>query len=316
MMPHRMAMIQKANRERPLTHTPMLAIAGDSAVGKTTLTRGLVEALGQENIRSFCTDDYHRYDRIERKALPFTPLHPECNYLQIMEQHLQLVAMGQPILKPVYDHHHGTLERPELFEPGGFVVVEGLFPLWSKLSRACFDVTVYLDPPESIRRAWKVKRDVGQRGYTEEQVLADLEKREPESAAYIRPQRAYADIVISFGRAHADEDPNTPLSASILLRPTIDHPDLTYLLSSDTREAIHLKLIRDDDGKPVDALHVHGHAPTEVAQEVKTAIWSKLGIDEPLPDSLGRISDDQKSEPLAIAQLYLLYHLLQAAATA
>ena len=36
-MSHRMAMIQKANRERPLTHTPMLAIAGDSAVGKTTL---------------------------------------------------------------------------------------------------------------------------------------------------------------------------------------------------------------------------------------------------------------------------------------
>ena len=89
-MPHRIAMIQRAARNRVREHVPMLAIAGDSAVGKTTLTRGLVEALGSENINSFCTDDYHRYDRIERKALPFTPLHPECNYLQIMEQHLQL----------------------------------------------------------------------------------------------------------------------------------------------------------------------------------------------------------------------------------
>lgn len=312
-MPHRLAMIEKANRNTERRHVPMLAIAGDSAVGKTTLTRGLVEALGIENINSFCTDDYHRYDRIERKALPFTPLHPDCNYLQIMEQHLQMLAMGQPILKPIYDHHHGTLERPFLFEPKKFVVVEGLFPLWSKLSRACFDVTVFLDPPEPIRRKWKVQRDVTQRGYTEEQVLADLDKREPESAAYIRPQRAYADIVMSFGQPAVVEDPDAPLSVSILLRPTIDHPDLSDLLSSDTREAIHLKLMRDDDSKPVDVLHIHGNAPAEVALEVKNAIWSRLGIDLPLPNSLGKISEDKRSEPLAIAQLYLLYHLLAAA---
>src|SRR5215475_1422413 len=77
----------------------MLAIAGDSAAGKTTITKGLVEALGPERITSICVDDYHRYDRIERKGLTFTPLHPECNYVDIMEQHLQLLAMGNPILK-------------------------------------------------------------------------------------------------------------------------------------------------------------------------------------------------------------------------
>ncbi|MDA8278475.1 MAG: phosphoribulokinase [Actinomycetota bacterium] len=311
-MPHRIAMIERASRNSARRHVPMLAIAGDSAVGKTTLTKGLVQALGSENISSFCTDDYHRYDRVERKTLPFTPLHPECNYLNIMEQHLQLLATGQPILKPIYNHHHGTLERPVLFEPKDFVVVEGLFPLWSKLSRACFDVTVFLDPPEDIRRKWKVQRDVAQRGYTEEQVIADLEKREPESSAYIRPQRANADIVMSFAKAHPNEGDDVPLSVSILLRPTIDHPAISDLLSTDTREAIHMKLMRDDDNKPVDVLHIHGHAPSSVASEIKEAIWSKLGIDQPLPASLGRISEEKRSEPLAIAQLYLLYHLIQA----
>src|SRR5205085_5526565 len=82
----------------------MLAIAGDSAAGKTTLTKGLVNALGAHRITSLCVDDYHRYDRQERKGLPFTALHPDCNYVQIMEQHLQLLATGQPVLKPVYDH--------------------------------------------------------------------------------------------------------------------------------------------------------------------------------------------------------------------
>ncbi|MGH9121824.1 MAG: phosphoribulokinase, partial [Acidimicrobiales bacterium] len=145
---------------RPESRRPvMLAIAGDSSAGKTTLTRGLVEAIGEESIGSICVDDYHRYDRIERKTLPFTALHPDCNYVSVMEQHLQLLAMGEPILKPVYNHDTGMLDRPELFEPPDFVIVEGLLPLHNRLMRACFDVTVYLDPIESARRTWKVRRD-------------------------------------------------------------------------------------------------------------------------------------------------------------
>ncbi|MGH3886411.1 MAG: hypothetical protein ACRDSZ_07545 [Pseudonocardiaceae bacterium] len=35
----------------------------------------------------------------------------------------------------------------------------------SKLTRTCFDVTVYFDPPEDVRRTWKIDRDTGKRGY-------------------------------------------------------------------------------------------------------------------------------------------------------
>ncbi len=291
----------------------MLAIAGDSASGKTTLTRGLVEALGEERNQSMCTDDYHRYDRTERASLGFTPLHPKCNYLDIMEQHLQLLALGDPILKPVYNHRNGTLERPVLVEPKEFVLVEGLFPLYSPLARACFDLKVFLDPPESIRRNWKVARDTRDRGYTEEQVLADLERREPESAAFIRPQRRWADIVVRFAPIEErHESEQAPLSATVLLRPTAPHPDLSALLTDDMREAIHLKLARDDDGKPVDALHIHSYAPRAVIRRVEETIWASLGIDEELPEGLGVIRSGERSEPLAVVQLLLLYHLLLA----
>jgi len=43
-----------------------------------------------------------------------------------MEQHLQLLALGQPILKPVYDHSTGSLVRLVLVEPRDFVIAEGL----------------------------------------------------------------------------------------------------------------------------------------------------------------------------------------------
>ncbi|MBA2310694.1 MAG: phosphoribulokinase [Pseudonocardiales bacterium] len=295
------------NGRRPV----LLAIAGDSAAGKTTLTEGLVKALGQDRCVSICVDDYHRYDREERKELPFTALHPDCNYIDIMEQHLQLLATGQPILKPAYDHATGKLARPQLVAPNDFVIVEGLLPLYTKLSRACFDVTVYLNPPEVVRRNWKIQRDMGKRGYSEEQVNAELERREPESEEFIRPQAKYADIVVRFSPiAGRDDPPDTPLSAELMLRPTIQHPDLNGVLVPTLHQAVHLKLERDSDGRPVDTLHVHGYAPPEESQTVEKAIWSLLGEPGDAPKSLGQLGPDKRSEPLAITQLLLLYHLL------
>ena len=258
-------------------------------------------------------DDYHRYDREERKELPFTPLHPDCNYVETMEQHLQLLAVGQPVLKPVYDHSSGRLVRPELVEPRDFVIAEGLLPLHSKLARACFDVTVFLDPLESLRQRWKVKRDTAERGYEQSEVLAELERREAESERFIRPQRAHAAVVVRFAPIEErGETLDDPPSAMLLLRPTIPQPDLSGVLGEDTREAVHLKLIRDEDGKPVDALHVHHHAPRPLIRRVEDAIWDSLGVDWEMPETLGTLSDGSRSEPLALTQLIILYHILRA----
>ena len=312
-MPHKLLRMHRTVAPPTMDGRPvMLAIAGDSAAGKTTITSGLVRALGEDQCTAVCVDDYHRYDRAERRRLPFTALHPDCNYVDIMEQQLQLLATGHPILKPVYDHHTGQLTRPEYVEPRRFVIVEGLLPLHTKLAAACFDVTVYLNPPEKIRREWKVKRDTAQRGYTREQVLTELRRREPESEAFIRPQRRRADIVVRFAPVEQRHDPpSTPLSAELLLRPTIRHPDLSAVLAG-SGQSMHLKLTRDEDGRPVDALHIHGYAPREDSQLLEKAIWDGLGAGVEVPGFLGELDGGQRSEPLAITQLLLLYHLIEA----
>jgi len=314
-VPDRNLRIQRAWRNdgsvRP--RPAMLAIAGDSAAGKTTLATGLVDALGGDRIAAMCVDDYHRYDRQERRNVPFTPLHPDCNYVEIMEQHLQLLAMGHAILKPIYNHSTGTLDRPVLFEPREFVIVEGLLPLHSRVSRACFDVRVFLDPPEAVRHHWKVRRDTAKRGYTEEQVLAELERREPESEAFIRPQRAHADVVVRFDplEQRGESAEGTP-SATIILRPTIAHPNLSTVITDDTRQTIHLKLTRDHDGRPVEAIHIHGYVPWEATRHIEEAIWENLAVDDlEMPETLGRLGNGERSGPLALTQLILLYHLIQ-----
>ncbi len=62
------------------------------------------------------------------------------------------------------------------------------------------------------------------------------------------------------------------------------------------------------------ALHIHGYAPGEESRVLEKAIWASLSQDADLPERLGTLDDDgRRSEPLAITQLLLLYHLLEAA---
>ena len=75
---------------------------------------------------------------------------------------------------------------------------------------------------------------------------------------------------------------------------------------------MHLSLTRDQDGKPVDSVHIHSHADREDTKKVEQSIWDELGVDEPVPESLGHLDPETRDEPLALAQLLLLYHLIQA----
>ncbi len=310
-----------ANRVATKTRPILLGVVGDSASGKTTLTAGIAKIVGEDRVTLICTDDYHKYDREERKTMKITPLHPDCNYMEIIEQHLQLCAEGQPILKPVYNHSHGTLDRPELIVPKEYVVVEGLFGFYSKAMRDCFDVKVYLDPPEDVRRAWKIKRDTTKRNYTAEQVTADLEKREPDSQAFIRPQRDKADIVVRFypPGPKVEDDPGH-YNVRLTLRPTLPHPYLAEIASA-TRtpkyEPIRFTLARDG-GQPVDVLEIDGSVPMEVARAAEQIIWERMQHDGELnPDAIGLFNEGDKqriSGPLGLTQLLIVFQLMQARA--
>lgn len=302
----------------------ILGIVGDSAAGKTTLTRGIAQVLGPENVTLICTDDYHSYDRQQRAEMGITALHPDCNHLDIMQQHLSLLRTGQPILKPVYSHKTGMFEAPQYIKPNKFVIIEGLLGYSTRAARDAYDVKVYLAPPEELRTEWKVKRDTQKRGYTEEQVLAELEKRESDSANYIRPQRQWSDIVVSFYPAHEeDEDNNGHLNVRLVLRPTIPHPDFTPILNltnGSSQSAIRLGLDRDMS-KPVDVLEVDGHATLEQVNKLEHILCSDMPYllnvcDRESNPELGKIAgttgETLQSYPLALTQLIITYHMLKA----
>jgi phosphoribulokinase len=302
------------NNHRPI----ILAIVGDSAAGKSTLTKGLVQILGSDRVTVMCTDDYHKYDRRERAELGITPLHPDSNYLDVLELHLERLHYGQPFLKPVYDHSTGSLIRPEYVRPREFVIVEGLLGFHSAVMRQFYDVKVFLDPPEDLRTIWKIKRDTSKRGYTAEQVRAEMKKRGADTLQFIRPQREHADIVVRF---HPDEGtepekagPN--LNVQLVLRPTIPHPDLTYLIDGTHHNSTDIRLqLGRDGGRPVDFLEIAGDVSVGNATRLEDAIWQHLPDLRPVrEDQFGDYQDRTEvkhSHPLALSQLLITYHLLR-----
>jgi len=289
----------------------VLGVVGDSAAGKTTITRGLVRALGEHHVAHICTDDYHCYDRRQRAQLGITPLHPDCNHLDILAQHVAHLRRGDAVLKPVYRHSDGTFAAPVYVRPVGFTVIEGLLGYHLPEMLDVYDVRVYLNPPEDLRRRWKVQRDCSRRGYTTDQVLAELDRREPDSEAFIRPQRRHADMLVSFIPAQADKDP-THLDARLTLRDGLPHPDLTPFVQ-DRADGLTL---REANGERL--LCIPGRMDAGHAAAIEEAIWEGMHFATHLrARRLGEFTvgtELYRSESLALVQLLILYHLVTAKA--
>ena len=298
----------------------ILGIVGDSAAGKTTLSRGIAQILGVERVAVLCTDDYHRYNRKQRKELGITPLNPACNYLDIMAQHLRLLRAGKAILKPHYDHKLGDFGPPQYIAPHPYLIVEGLLGMYWQEMRNAYSVRVYLNPPEELRWRWKIRRDTAKRGYTEEEVLRELAIREADSEAYIRPQRNHADVVVSFfpgASSRFDQNGDAHLNVRLTLHGTLHHPDLSEVIAQDSSGCVRSTLGREG-GRAVEYLEIDGSIPDEPARALERCILDHLDAcgAASLAD-FGEYSDSQTrdsrhSHPLALTQLLLVYHLLRA----
>jgi phosphoribulokinase len=305
-------------KNRSVKRPIILGIVGDSAAGKTTLTAGIAQILGPERVVSICTDDYHRYSRIERAENGTSALDPRGNYIDILEQHIHQLREGRPILKPIYNHNGGTLDAPQYIEPKEYVILEGLLGYSTRSMRNCYDVKVYLDPSEEVRVQWKIQRDTGKRGYSVEDVLSSLEKRKDDTVNFIQPQRTFADMVVRFyPPANNEEETGAGLNVSHILRPTLPHPDLTPILEMGSKNGFRLDLSRDRDGKPVDVLEIPGNVDGKRAHMMADLLWDLIPEAAHLRENLGTYTDHKNeqslSHPLALSQLLITFHMVKAA---
>lgn len=174
----------------------LIGVAGDSGCGKSTFLRRLSDLFGEELITVICLDDYHSLDRKQRKETGITALNPKANNFDLMYEQAKALKNGQAIEKPIYNHETGMIDPPEHIEPTPIVVLEGLHPLYDERVRSLLDFSVYLDISDEVKIAWKIQRDMAERGHRYEDVIFAINARRPDFMAYIDPQKEHADIVI------------------------------------------------------------------------------------------------------------------------
>ncbi len=76
------------------------------------------------------------------------------------------------------------------------LVIEGLHPFFDKRVRDLLDFKIYLDISDEIKFAWKIQRDMAERGHSLDSIKKSIEARKPDFDAYIDPQKKDADVII------------------------------------------------------------------------------------------------------------------------
>ncbi|OLP17527.1 phosphoribulokinase [Leptolyngbya sp. 'hensonii'] len=209
----------------------LIGVAGDSGCGKSTFLRRITDLFGEDFVTVICLDDYHSLDRKQRKETGITALDPRANNFDLMYEQVKALKSGEVINKPIYNHETGMIDPPELVHPNHVVVIEGLHPLYDERVRGLLDFSVYLDITDDVKIAWKIQRDMAERGHRYEDVLAAINARRPDFSAYIDPQKQYADVVLRVmtTRLIPDDQEKKVLRVQMIQRDNVEGFEPAYL---------------------------------------------------------------------------------------
>ena len=179
-----------------------IGVAGDSGAGKDTFVDAISGLFGAHSVVKISGDDYHLWDRQKPMWKVMTHLNPMANDLEGFCNDLVSLTDGKSVRSKHYNHQTGQMSKLFKINSNDVVIASGLHALYHPLIREFYNLKIYLDIDEELRRHFKIKRDVNQRGHTLERVLSSFEKREPDSQQFIRPQAKYADLILSLQPIH------------------------------------------------------------------------------------------------------------------
>jgi len=266
-----------------------IGVAGDSGSGKTTFTAAIKNLLGEDLVSTISLDDYHLYDRKERDARKITPLSPEANDFSSLERDVGRLKQGLAIEKNWYNHETGTIEGPVSFRPTKIIILEGLHPLFSPGVRTHLDFSFFVDPAPDVKREWKLKRDIGTRGYTEQAVRREMALRESDYLSFVAPQREYARGIIGisfsrYGRSLGWKENIYRVSLALEPLPGIPERiwmqfDLGGVLSGRTRPCSVEYMPVVENSRSMGKVELDGGFPCESADSISSLLKEQTGVD-------------------------------------
>ncbi len=186
----------------------LIGITGESASGKSTICRELKNIIEQLSmpVSVLSTDNYFNdISALIKKYGSFDNLTdngydidaPESFQLELLKNDLEALAQGYTIMAPRYVPNGTGISIPNSLKISSdkVVVVEGIATMYKDV-KDVFDIKIYIETENEIRRERFIKRAKAERNQNEENALKQWEYLLKAGEKYVLPGRDYADFVI------------------------------------------------------------------------------------------------------------------------
>ena len=181
----------------------VIAIAGGSGSGKTTVAQVILQRVGPDRISFLQHDAYYKdlsgLPPVQRAEVNFD--HPNSLESELLIQHIKQLKNGQPVEVPIYDFaNHSRTERTYTVQARGVILVEGILLFAEPALRDLFNVKLFVDTDSDIRFIRRLQRDIAERGRTTDSVIHQyMTTVRPMHLEFVEPSKRYADVIIPEG---------------------------------------------------------------------------------------------------------------------
>lgn len=178
----------------------IIAVAGGSSSGKTTVVEKIMANLGDYPVIVIKHDDYYKDQSAmtmdERRAVNYD--HPFSIDNDLFYKQLKMLISGQPIEKPTYDFVNLTRAKAtELVNPAKIIILEGILIMEETRIRNLADIKIFVECDDDLRFIRRLQRDIEERGRTMDSVINQyINTVKPMHYAFVKPTKRYADIII------------------------------------------------------------------------------------------------------------------------
>ncbi len=178
----------------------IIAVAGGSASGKSTVIEEIKHAFIDEDVVVIKHDDYYKdqsnLSREERRKTNYD--HPSALENDLLVKHLNMLINGEAIDKPIYDFVEQTRsDKTERIEPSKVILLDGILILEDARIRDLADIKIYVECDMDLRLIRRIQRDMVERGRSFENIINQyLTTVKPMHHLFVSPTKRYADVII------------------------------------------------------------------------------------------------------------------------
>lgn len=184
----------------------LIAVAGGSASGKTTVVEKIIKQLNSKDITVISHDDYYKdlthLALEERYKVNFD--HPTSLDNDLFVAQLKDLLNGTPILKPTYDFvQHNRSSKYETINPTKIIIIEGILILEDERIRDLSTIKIFVESDDDIRFIRRLVRDTKERGRSIDSIINQyIDTVKPMYYSFVKPTKRYADMIIPNDSGH------------------------------------------------------------------------------------------------------------------